>query len=125
MDTVAGNRKMNNRRVTLLILLVSAATLPALGSKDAKNETSAQTVTARGLVRMIGSSPRTSLVLSGENREWHIDEKDRKKIMPFQQQVITIEGTEYYLDLTFANGRPAGRLYYLKNIKILDSSPKE
>ena len=108
--------------ILLLFFFVSITGLTAFGKKE-KNEPQTQTVQVKGRVRLVGSSPLASLVLSGENREWYIDEKDQEKIMSLQQQIITVEGQEYYIDLTFANGRSAGRRYYLKDIRILKTPP--
>ena len=72
---------------------------------------------------MIGNSYASALVISGETREWYIDEADRGKLMHLQQQEVTVRGQEYYEDRVFANGTSAGRYYYLKNITVI--SPKK
>jgi hypothetical protein len=98
-----------------IILFLAAAFLGALGSSDSES----QTVQVSGRVRMVGNSPDNTLVITGENREWYVAEKDQKKLMQLQQQIVTVTGTEFFKDLTFANGMSAGRRYYLKNIKVL------
>ena len=103
----------------LLMLVTSMAGLAAFGRRE---NPGMQTIQVSGRVRMVGSSPMTSLVLSGEDREWHIDENDKEKLMPYQQQIITVRGKEYYRDLTFANGRSAGRWYYLTDISIIQTA---
>jgi cytochrome c oxidase assembly factor CtaG len=107
--------KVNKFFFAAIILFLAAAFLDALGSGDSES----QTVQVTGWVRLVGSSPDYMLVITGENREWYVDEKEQKKLMQLQQQTVTVTGTEYFKDLTFANGMSTGRRYYLKNIKVL------
>ncbi|MCL2270182.1 MAG: hypothetical protein FWC24_02450 [Treponema sp.] len=105
----------------LLLLLCVTGDAFAWGEKDGRAEL--RHVEASGIVRMVGNSPMNSLVISGEDREWHIESKETKKLMEFQQQTVTVKAQEYYHDLVFANGSSAGRQYYLKNIVIM--KPKQ
>jgi hypothetical protein len=75
-------------------------------------------VRVSGRVRLVGGGPFPQLVISGEDREWYIDREEESKLLDLQQRIVTVEGTESYTDLTFANGFPAGRRYTLKNIKV-------
>jgi len=110
---------MNKRAAVLLfVLLYAAGNTFALGGKE-ENAAKPQKVEVSGKVRMVGSSPMTSLVISGEDREWYIEREEMKKLMDFQQQLVTVKAQEYYYDRTFANGTSAGRQYYLKNIVII------
>ena len=111
--------RTNMRKLFLLILSFAAlfaAELPALG-KGEKDKL--PKVEASGVVRLVGNSPMTSLVISGNDREWHIDPKEEKKLFHLQQQTVTVQGSEYYVDLVFANGSSGGRQYYLKDITIV------
>ena len=101
-----------------LLLLSITASVAALGSKDGGSKPVKVEVT--GTVRMVGNSPMHFLVISGENREWRIVPEEQEKLLPFQQQAVTVKAQEYYYDRTFANGASAGREYYLKNIVIID-----
>jgi hypothetical protein len=113
---------MNNTiALILLVFFVPIAGLPAFGGRE-DGKPKPQPVEATGRVRMVGSSPLSSLVLSGENREWYIEAGEQEKLMRFQQQTVTVRGREYYEDLTFANGISAGRRYYLKDIKIIKTA---
>jgi hypothetical protein len=111
------NRKMNKPAVIppLLLLLIIAGNAFALGERDAKP----RKVEVSGTVRMVGNSPMNSLVISNENRDWYIEPKEEKKLMPFQQQAVTVKAQEYYYDRTFADGSSAGRQYFLKKIVIV------
>ena len=110
---------MNKRAAVLLfVLLYAAGNTFALGERE-ENAVKPQKVEVSGKVRMVGSSPMTSLVISGEDREWYIEREETKKLMEFQQQLVTVKAQEYYYDMVFANGTPAGRQYYLKNIVII------
>jgi hypothetical protein len=94
----------------------------ALGNKE-KDGSKPQKVEVRGVVRLVGNSPFSSLVISGEDREWYIVPEEQKKLMDLQQQMVSVKGQEYYYDRTFANGTSAGRQYYIKNIVIV--KPKQ
>jgi hypothetical protein len=101
-----------------LFFLCFAVNTFALGNKDGSKP---QKVEVSGIVRLVGNSPFSSLVISGEDREWHIVPEEQKKLMDLQQKMVTVKGQEYYYDRTFANGTPAGRQYYLKKIVIVKS----
>jgi hypothetical protein len=108
----------------LFLLLFTARNLLPLGNREktqAKTQYSEpQKVEASGKVRLVGNSPMTSLVISGEDREWYIESGEKKKLMHLQQQNVTVIANEYYEDLVFANGTPAGRFYYLKDIIVIN-----
>jgi len=106
---------MNIKLIAIVILCVSATLANALGSRENK----AQTVHITGRVRLTGSGPLASLVITTEDREWRVDQADQQKLWQLQQQIVTVEGTEYFQDMTFANGSPAGRQYFLKDIKVI------
>ena len=98
-------------------MFVVADTICALGKKEEEN--GLRKVEVSGRVRMVGNSPNTFLVLSGKDREWYIESGEQKKLTEFQQQAVTVRAYEYYYDIFFANGSPAGRHYYLKNITVI------
>ena len=79
-----------------------------------------QKVEVSGRVRLVGNSPMTSLVISGEDREWYIESGEKEKLMHLQQQNVTVIANEYYEDRVFANGTSAGRFYFLKDITVID-----
>jgi hypothetical protein len=125
----------------LLVLLCSAALLNGLGENEKKagqmpesenvkpnGETTGgdavpRLVQVSGRVRLVGSGIFSELVISGEDREWFIRKDEQSKLFEYQQSFVTVEGTETYTDLTFANGLPAGRRYTLKNIKVMSIEP--
>ncbi|MCL2762455.1 MAG: hypothetical protein FWD36_04515 [Treponema sp.] len=109
-----------NKRILLLLSLVllCMAEILALGGGE-KDSAKPQKVEVSGRVRLVGNSPTASLVISGDNREWHIEPKEEKKLMHLQQQTVTVKGKEYYIDFVFANGSPAERHYYLKDITVI------
>jgi hypothetical protein len=104
-------------RPAVFLGLFFFAVFPALGlgQKDAKKTA----VEVSGRVRLVGSGPNTELVITGEDREWHVGAKDRKKLMQLQQQIVRVKGKESFVDLRFANGMPAGRRYMLEDITLL------
>jgi hypothetical protein len=98
-----------------VLLLCAALNVQAMGKK----EPGQVKVTVSGTVRLVGSSPMSSLVITGEDREWYIEQSEERKLSQLQQQTVTVNATEYYVDLVFANGVPAGRRYFLKNITVV------
>ena len=100
-----------------LVFLCAAINASAFGNRDGGSKP--QKVEVSGIVRLVGNSPFSSLLISGEDREWYIAPEEQKKLMDLQQQKVTVRGQEYYYDRTFANGTPAGRQYYLKKIVIV------
>ena len=104
--------------VLLVFFVLCAANILARG-RDEKDSPKTRKVEISGRVRMVGSSPMTSLVISGEDREWYIEPEEQKKLTDFQQQTVTVRADEYYYDRVFANGASAGRQYYIKNIVII------
>jgi hypothetical protein len=100
-----------------VLLFCTALNVQAMGKK----EPGQVKVTVSGTVRLVGSSPMSSLVITGEDREWYIEQSEERKLSQLQQQTVTVSGTEYYVDLVFANGVSAGRRYFLKNITVVRS----
>jgi len=110
-----------------LFLLVAAGNILPLGKKEKSRVkpqySEPQKVEVSGRVRLVGSSPMTSLVISGEDREWYIESNENKKLMHLQQQNVTVIANEYYEDRVFANGTSAGRFYFLKDITVIEPQP--
>jgi hypothetical protein len=100
----------------------SEAAEPDITGKTGGGEDASQNsfVRVSGRVRLVGSGVFPELVISGEDREWFIGKDEQSKLIEFQQSFVTVEGAESYVDLTFANGLPAGRRYTLKNVKLID-----
>ena len=101
-------------------LLVFCLTLPvfAFGNREKKTEEKPAAVRVTGLVRLVGNAPFSELVISDSENAWYIAEDEYNKLFNFQQQVVTVEGEETVMELTFANGRPAGSRRELRNIKV-------
>jgi len=117
------NKKYLLLSIYFLLILLVAVSLPAWGGKEKETtkplpEPVPVQVTVTGKVRLTGSSPMTSLVITGERREWIVEPAEEKKLKLLQQQTVTVSGKEYYVDCFFANGKPAGRKYFLKEIVI-------
>jgi hypothetical protein len=89
---------------------------PGLGQREPPKTA----VEVSGRVRLVGSSPNTELVITGEDREWYVSAKDRKKLMKFQQRIVRVKGKESFVDLKFANGMSAGRRYILEDIRLVE-----
>ena len=100
------------------VLFCAAVNVHALGKKE-QDPAKPQKVEVSGTVRLVGSSPMTSLVITGEGREWFIAPDEQRKLMHLQQRTVTVRAKEYYQDMFFANGSSAGRHYYLKDITLV------
>ena len=72
-----------------------------------------------GVVRLVGSALMPELVISGRDMEWYVAKEEQHKLWDFQHRMVTVEGTETVMALTFANGLPAGERRTLKKIKII------
>jgi hypothetical protein len=108
------NKFSLKRFLLILLLLLSAVTLMGLSRQENNHK-----VQITGRVRLVGSALFAELVISNDEREWYVDKKEQKKLWDLQQQIVTVEGEESSMELTFANGTSAGTRYSLKNIKIL------
>ena len=111
---------MNKPAVFLLsfAFFLAAANVFSFGAKE-NDSVKLQAVEASGRVRLVGTDLIRSLVISGEDREWHIAEEEQEKLMHLQQQIVTVKANEYYYDRFYANGLPAKRQYYLKDITVI------
>ena len=102
----------------VLLLFVLCGALGALGRGE-QDGTRARRVEVSGTVRLVGSMPLPSLVITGEEREWYIDDNEKDKLMHLQHQMVTVRAKEHYSDLVFGNGMSAGRRYFLKDITVI------
>ena len=105
---------MNRGFVFGLLFFSLAAALPASGNKE-----KGAIVEVTGIVRLVGSSPVSELVITGTDCEWYIPREEEHKLKDLQYQRVTVRGEETVLALRFANGLPAGERRTLKNIKIV------
>jgi hypothetical protein len=103
-----------------LLLFSSTSLAMGLGGREKTEDTGTRErqVQVSGRVRLVGGGPFPQMVITGEDREWYIEKEEESKLLEFQQQLVTVEGTESYRDLTFANGSPAGRRYTLRDVKV-------
>ena len=76
-------------------------------------------VQVTGRVRLVGNEPFPELVITGTEREWHIEKSEEYKLRDLQQRVIIVEGIETVTNLQWASGLPAGQRYSLKEIRII------
>jgi len=115
------------RFVSLIIYIISGISLLyALPSKEKESASVKSTeeektiVTVTGLVRLVGSSALSELVITGEEAQWYIASEDREKLHQLQQRRVTVEGKETVRELRFAGGQSAGLRRELRNIKIIE-----
>jgi len=102
----------------MLALLHAAVHLPAfVGEGQSAGEPREVEITGR--VRLVGTSRFPSLVITGDGRDWFIEEGEQEKLMELQQQTVTVRGREYAYNVYFANGLVSRRQYVLKNITVV------
>lgn len=92
-------------------------TLSARGNKDKTPAPNIVKVT--GIVRLVGSSLFTDIVITGSSAEWYITKDEQDKLHDLQHRTVTVEGEETVTEMTFASGLPAGTRRTLKNIRII------
>ena len=97
-----------------ILLAFMPSALSARGSREKD-----VIVQVTGRVRLVGSAIMPELVISGPDKEWYVDREERHKLFDLQQRIVTVEGVETVMALTFASGLPAGERRTLKNIKII------
>ena len=76
-------------------------------------------VRVSGRVRLVGSMPFSSLVITGEKDEWYIEDNGRETFMALQQQTVLAEGRHDSIDLVLANGQHLGKRLILRDAKII------
>ena len=72
-----------------------------------------------GIVRLVGSSRSSELVITSSESQWFIAREERNKLHDLQQMAVTVEGEESIDERKFANGEFAGIRRELRNIKII------
>jgi len=107
---------MSKMRIFLLVLL-SLCVITSLVARGIRQKTPLVRVT--GVVRLVGSSPFTRLVITGDENQWEIAKEDWDKLYDLQHRQVTVEGEETVTERFFANGEPAGEHRELKNINIV------
>ena len=132
---------MSNRHTVFFcfFFLCLAAALPAWGRKektetkkidvqknvvekigeDETEVTATTLVQVTGIVRLVGSSPITEIVITGPDKEWYVSREDDRLLRELQHRTVTVEGYESVFELRFANGFYAGQRRELKDIKII------
>ena len=114
---------MNPRNTGILLLTVlllcAVGNIPAVGNRENKEGSKPVKVKITGTVRMVGNVPVSSLVISGEGREWQVEPSEEAKLKHLQQQTVTVSGKEYYIDYVFTFGSATKRQYFIKDITVI------
>jgi hypothetical protein len=76
-------------------------------------------VQVTGVVRLVGTSLFSDIVITDSEGEWYVDKDDEAKLHDLQHQTVTVEGVETIREMKFANGMSAGKRRELKKIKII------
>ena len=105
-----------------LLFLSLAVYVYGGGNKEKSSIEKSSIIEITGIVRLVGSDPVSELVISGLDREWYITKEEEHKLKSLQYQMVTVKAEETIINLTFANGLPAGERRVLKRITIVDTS---
>ncbi len=74
-------------------------------SADWNTAATGQTVQVIGRIRLVGSAPLTTLVISdAAGNDWYIAETDREAVRLFEQREITLTGLVEIKEMILANG---------------------
>lgn len=107
---------MNKRYVCFILFLIFAVAV--LSANDAEEKSEIVQVT--GVVRLVGSSLFSEIVIStSDRRNWYVTREDRDKLHDLQQQIVTVEGEEVIVEMRLANGRRTLTRRELHNIRII------
>jgi hypothetical protein len=78
-------------------------------------------IQVRGSVRLVGSMPLSSLIISDSaGQDWYVEGASRNRIAGYEQQSITVEGRAEYRDIILANGEKIGIQRFLRDIAVID-----
>ena len=133
---------MNRKPIIVFFFLCLTSALPAWGKKevspapvqekepveiqiperkttDAQDEGSGS-VRVSGVVRLVGGGPIPELVITGQDKEWHIHREEEDLLFDLQHQSVTVEGIETVTELRFASCGYAGEWRTLKDIIIIE-----
>jgi hypothetical protein len=101
------------------LFLLAAGTMAALGQEEP--DFPKGTITVSGRVRLVGTAVFPSLVITDDqDRDWHIEGEDRKKLAGMEQRLVKVRGAAEYREVVLANGEKAGVRRFLRNIVILN-----
>ena len=87
--------------------------------EDRIYEEKGEIVQVTGIVRLVGNSPFTEIVITGQEKEWYIFREEDALLRDLQHQTVIVEGEETVRELRFANGLSAGERRTLRDIKII------
>ncbi|MDR0323361.1 MAG: hypothetical protein LBI12_02805 [Treponema sp.] len=113
---------MINRHFLFALLFFFAAAALFAGGKKEKAPPGPKIIQITGVVRLVGASPFSEIVVSNSDGRWHIADGESHLLFDMQHQTVTVEGEEFVEELRWANGQSAGTRRTLKNIRILDGS---
>ena len=120
-------------RFVLLIglILISTTVLYARGNKEKNtgvdNTSKEDTVIAveyrsvrvEGVVRLVGSSPFSELVITGPEFSWYVASDEMYKLQDLQHRTVVVEGEGADIEQKYASGISAGTRHQLRNIRII------
>jgi len=98
--------------VTLYATLCATPNLFALECRP-------EEVEVTGRVRLVGTSRFPSLVITGEERDWFVDDGELAKLMGLQQRIVTVRARKHIRQMVFANGLVSHSHHVLSDIVIV------
>ena len=99
----------------IMLLLFASSVVFAFGAKEKDEPVTRVT----GIVRLVGSSLFSEIVITNEETQWFIAKEETEKLFDLQHRTVIVEGIETVTEIFFANGHSAGFRRELKSIKII------
>jgi len=94
---------------------------PPAPAPDAGNSVQdSRLVQITGVVRLVGSSHFSDLVITTQEGDYYIASDDRYLLHDLQQRTVTVEGDETLSEMRFAGGQSAGTRRQLRNVRIIE-----
>jgi len=110
---------LRNKQYIIFFVILFCITVSVFAFGGREKEVKKPVVQVTGMVRLVGNEPFTELVISSSEFVWYAANNEIHKLRDLQHRIVTIEGEETIIELTFANGMPAGIRRELGNIRII------
>jgi hypothetical protein len=110
---------MKKSKLSMVLSVLAFFTLISAGKQE-DQEYPQGTVEITGRVRLVGTALFSNMVITdSRDRDWYLENEDRKKLSSLVQRELTVRGKPEYRDIIMASGEKAGIRRYLRDIEIM------
>jgi hypothetical protein len=92
---------------------------PVRKQKTPQETEALETVRVTGRVRLVGSGPRTEIVITGGDGEWHLEPEAQEKFHSLQQRMVTVEGKLDAEEFSIMNSKIKIKRLILRNAALV------